>query len=296
MNNSFFGFRGNISFPNQVSIYNFDLQNNSTSKNKIFRDFFNMIETKKMFESKYQKRIYYLIFKNKYNDILHCQLARKKQINRRELIEKDIIDTEDEDYPYVNIFVELESQKFLIESNTQVFDNYNTCSNVLENIINSNLKEKEIRINLNPIIEENDFWKYFYPGAKIYNIHFKLIAPNSFDAEDSASNFINAAQDDVGANIVNVDFCNSDGNLNPNKKGIGSFINYISNGGGDWKISVISSNGKKETISSKQKSVKVNVPISYDELKSQNLTVEQLYEITNCFSKIEKTVKFRRNK
>ena len=84
-----------------------------------------------MFESKYQKRIYYLIFKNKYNDILHCQLARKKQINRRELIEKDIIDTEDEDYPYVNIFVELESQKFLIESNTQVFDNYNTCSNVL---------------------------------------------------------------------------------------------------------------------------------------------------------------------
>ena len=35
---------------------------------------------------------------------------------------------------------------------------------------------------------------------------------------------------------------------------------------------------------------------SYDELKSQNLTVEQLYEITNCFSKIEKTVKFRRNK
>lgn len=83
MNNSFFGFRGNISFPNQVSIYNFDLQNNSTSKNKIFRDFFNMIETKKMFESKYQKRIYYLIFKNKYNDILHCQLARKKGINRK---------------------------------------------------------------------------------------------------------------------------------------------------------------------------------------------------------------------
>lgn len=55
MNNSFFGFRGNISFPNQVSIYNFDLQNNSTSKNKIFRDFFNMIETKKCLNQNIRK-------------------------------------------------------------------------------------------------------------------------------------------------------------------------------------------------------------------------------------------------
>lgn len=100
-------------------------------------------------ESKYQSRTYYLIFKNKYDDILHCQLARRKQFSKRELKDNNIIELDDNDYPYVNIFIELKSQKFLIESNTQVFENYNTCSKVIENIINNNLKDKDIRIESN---------------------------------------------------------------------------------------------------------------------------------------------------
>lgn len=35
--NLFYGFRGNITFPEQATIYNYSLQNDSASKNKIFR-------------------------------------------------------------------------------------------------------------------------------------------------------------------------------------------------------------------------------------------------------------------
>lgn len=292
-NNIFYGFRGNISFPDQSSIFNYNLTNDSNSKNKIFRDFFHLVENAKKFESQYQKRIYYLIFKNRYNDILHCQLARKKQFNKRDLVDNNIIDVEEDDYPYVNVFIELKSQKFLVESNTQVFDNYNTCSNVIENIMNSNLKEKEIRIDLNPIIEEENFWHYFDNDFKVYNIHFKLIAPNSFDAEDSASKLVKAAQNDIGANIVNIDFCNSEGNLKPNRVGVNSYIKYISDGAGEWKITVLNEKGKKEKISSKQKSTKVSVPISNDELKNKRLDYEQICTIVNCFNEIERVIKFK---
>ena len=122
--NLFYGFRGSILFPDQATIFNIGLQNDSNSKNAIFRDFFKMIENNKKLESQYQSRIYYLIFKNLYVDVLHCQLARRKQFNKRELRDNNIIELEDNDYPYVNIFIELKSQKFLIESNTQVFENY----------------------------------------------------------------------------------------------------------------------------------------------------------------------------
>lgn len=292
-NNLFYGFRGNILFPDQASIFNLDLRNDSNSKNKIFRDFFDMIETEKKFVSQYQNRIYYLIFKNKYEDLLHCRLARKKQFSKRELVENDIIETEDNDYPYVNIFIDLKSQKFLIESNTQVFENYNTCSTVMENIINSNLKEKDIRIELNPIIEEENFWNYFSGNSKVFNIEFKLVAPNMFDAEDDANNFLKEAQKNVGSDIVTLNFCNQEGNLNPNKVGIDSFIKYISAGGGTWKLRILNSNGQKQSISSQQKSTKVNIPITYEDLKNSLLTAEQIKIIIDSFDKIETIEKFK---
>lgn len=291
--NLFYGFRGNILFPSQSTIFNIGLQNNSTSKNKIFREYFIMIEEKKKLESQYQNRLYYLIFKNKYDDVLHCQLARRKHFNKRELKDNNIIELEDSDYPYVNIFIELNSQKFLIESNTQVFENYNTCSKVIENIINNNLKEKDIRIELNPINEEPNFWNYFDDNSKVYNIEFKLASPNMFDAEDDATNFLKEAERNVGASKVILNFCNEEGNLKPNKNGIDSFIKYISAGGGTWKIRTENSNGERENVSSEQKSKKVNIPITYEELKNAMLTLEQQKIINDCFNKIETIEKFK---
>ncbi len=291
--NLFYGFRGNILFPSQSTIFNIGLQNNSISKNKIFREYFIMIEEKKKLESQYQNRLYYLIFKNKYDDVLHCQLARRKHFNKRELKDNNIIELEDSDYPYVNIFIELNSQKFLIESNTQVFENYNTCSKVIENIINNNLKEKDIRIELNPINEEPNFWNYFDDNSKVYNIEFKLASPNMFDAEDDATNFLKEAERNVGASKVILNFCNEEGNLKPNKNGIDSFIKYISAGGGTWKIRTENSNGERENVSSEQKSKKVNIPITYEELKNAMLTLEQQKIINDCFNKIETIEKFK---
>lgn len=295
INNLFYGFRGSILFPDQSSIYNSGLLNDSKSKNSIFRSFFNIIEDNKKFESQYQSRIYYLIFKNKYDDILHCQLARKKQFSKRELIENDIIEKDDEDYPYVNIFIDLVGQKFLIESNTQVFENYNTCSNVIENIINSKLKEQDIRIELNPIIEEENFWNYFSGNSKIYNIEFNLVAPNIFDAEDDANTFLKEAQKNLGASVVNLNFCNQEGELKPNKVGIDSYIKYISDGGGSWKITALGDDGKKVKISSKHKSTKVNIPLTYDELKKDSLDKEQILKVIASFNSIESVEKLKEN-
>ena len=107
------------------------------------------------------------------------------------------------------------------------------------------------------------------------------------------NSFLKDAQRNIGSDLVNLKFCNSKGNLNPNKKGLDSYIKYISAGGGDWKITRMGVNGKKEKISSKQKSTKVNVPISYDEFKKDVLTQIQIEEIKQCFNSIEAIEKLK---
>lgn len=39
-------------------------------------------------------------------------LRGKKTFNKRELIENDIVEKMDDDYPYVNIFIDLKGQNF----------------------------------------------------------------------------------------------------------------------------------------------------------------------------------------
>lgn|SRR5699024_3729022 len=114
-----------------------------------------------------------------------------------------------------------------------------------------------------------------------------------FDAEDDATNFLKEAERNVGASKVILNFCNEEGNLKPNKNGIDSFIKYISAGGGTWKIRTENSNGERENVSSEQKSKKVNIPITYEELKNAMLTLEQQKIINDCFNKIETIEKFK---
>ena len=41
-----------------------------------------------------------------------------------------------------------------------------------------------------------------------------------FDAEDDANNLLKEAQKNIGANIVNMNFCNQEGNLKPDRVGL----------------------------------------------------------------------------
>ena len=123
---------------------------------------------------------------------------------------------------------------------------------------------------------------------KIFGNIFLII-----DAENDATNFLKEAEKNVGSSKVILNFCNEEGQLKPNKIGIDSFIKYISAGGGTWKIRTINSNGEREYISSEQKSTKINIPITYEELKNESLNLKQQKIINDCFDQIETIEKFK---
>ena len=287
----FYGFRGNIIFPNQVTLFSLGLENNSRDKNKVFTNFFEELKSSGKVDSEYQKRKYYLIFINQYDSIIQCQLARERIFDKYEMTKEKVIGTKDQDFPFINVFVELKTQKFLIESKTTVFDNYNTCSNVIQNIMNKYLKKVDATINVNPIVEEQKFWKFFEGDNEVKNLTFNLAVPNLFDASDDATRFLNDARDNVGASNVSLNFTNTEGKLQPNKEGIEPFVKYTSAGGGTWNLKYKNKNGDTKNVSSEQKSKKISIKFLKNELNSLNK--EKIERIKYEMQKIETIEKFR---
>lgn len=288
----FHAFRGNIIFSNQTSLFNLNMENNSQTKNKIFNNFLLKLEENGKFDSKFQKRVYYLIFIKKFNSIIHCQLARERIYDKYEMTKNEFVEpTKDKDYPFVNVFIESKSQKFLIESNTTIFENYNTCSDIIKNIINKHINYSNAFIEINPILNEQKFWNYFNEDNQVKSISFSLCAPNLFDASDDATNFLKSAESQVGANKVNIEFLNNEEKLVPNKLGIDSYVKYASAGGGKWKLKFKNKQKKIINVSSNQNSLKVNIGLSKIELNNMS-DFEKVELIKQKFKEIETIIKF----
>lgn len=287
----FYGFRGNIIFPNQITLFSIGLENNSRDKNQVFKSFFEQLKIDGKIDSKYQKRKYYLIFIKQYDTIIHCQLARERIYDKYEMTNEKIIGKKEQDYPFINVFVELKTQKFLIESKTAIFENYNTCSDVIQNIINKHLKNIDATININPILEEQEFWGFFNDENQVKNLNFNLAVPNLFDASDDATNFLNDDRDNVGASNVSLNFYNSEGKLKPNKNGIDSFVKYTSAGGGTWRLSYIDENGETKKVNSKQRSKKISIRFYNEEIN--DLDENEINIIKHELNKIETIEKFK---
>lgn len=287
----FYGFRGNIIFPDQVTLFSLGFENNSKDKNQVFTNFFEDLKQKGRVDSEYQKRRYYMIFINQYDSIIHCQLARERVFDKYEMTQEKIIGTKDQDYPFINVFVELKTQKFLIEAKTVIFENYNTCSDVIQNIMNKYFKKVDASIDINQIVEEREFWGFFEDDNEVKTLNFNLTVPNLFDASNDATNFLNDARDNVGASNVSLNFSNSEGKLKPNRNGIESFVKYTSAGGGTWSLNYKDKNGEKRSVSSKQKSKKICIKFFKDEIN--NLDADKV-EIIKCeMQKIETIEKFK---
>lgn len=157
--------------------------------------------------------------------------------------------------------------------------------------MNKYLKAIDATIDINQIIEEQEFWNFFDNDNEVKNLNFSLTVPNLFDASNDATNFLNDARDNVGASNVSLNFSNSEGKLRPNKNGIESFVKYTSAGGGIWHISYKDKNGETRKVSSKQKSKKICMRFFKDEIN--NLENDKINLIKFEMQKIETIEKFK---
>lgn len=286
----YYAYRANIAFED-LTIFNYQIDDNKENRNKIFRDFFEQLKNDKL-KSNYATREYVLLYVNSNDDIVVCNLARKRNVNLNKVEDYKIVEKQEEDYPYVKVFVDLCHQKFLIEYNTSVFNNYETGKKTIENIIKSNIKEKNATITLNPISKENIFKKYLDSVDYIYSVKFKLTTPNFLDGNTAAEDFLKDVHNITSGDSVELTIKNESGQLNLDSKGIESFVEYAECGAGIWELKYKNNNDKRTTIKSGDLGEFVNIPID-DMILKEELTLAQLTIIKQAFNKVEKIASFK---
>ena len=287
----FYVYRGNIEFKD-TTIFNCDLIGNSEAKNELFTKFFNDLKQKKL-KSNYDVREYILLYVRDITDnIIHCQLARKRNTCIYELKNEKINELKSDDYPYVNVFIEIKSQKFLIESNTKVYENPETCKKIIENIMKTDLNESDAFIVINPITEEEKFWEKV-ENNDVYSITFKLNTPNWMDSKNSATELMQDIRKNTGASCAKFEFFNNENPLDLNKEGIDSFLEYSIEGAGEWSMRYRDreTGEKKYARSSKRgKSIIINFE---DDLLNETNNALTIRIIKDAFDEVEKFERFR---
>lgn len=289
---NFYVFRGNIEFKD-LNLFNYNIENTKENKNRIFNSFFEKLEECEVLKSKYRKRQYLMIFCRRYDDLVHFQLARRKEYMKYDFVDNSIVGILDDSYPNVNVFVDLKGQKFMIESNSDTFENYDTCRTVIKNIMDNVLSKRGIYIALEEIVEESSFWQYFDNDFNVYSIEFKLNAPNLLGSADAAGILMKDSNENLNANKVTIKFENKNGKIKPStKRGIESFVKYACDGGGDWKLKYREKSGKRLSCSNSRKGIKLNISLPRN-IDSKELPKSLIAEIISKFSEVERIGKLK---
>ena len=285
ISSKFIGLRGFVMTTEQLSLINMNITSKE-HKNTEFRKVFNKLKEDAKIKVLHRQRPYYLYFvKELDNDVMQCKLVRKTTLKKHDLGETDIDETFMDDYPYVNIFVHLKSQKFLVELNQNVFANYLTTKTILEAIMNTVLYLSDCYVNIQPIIDEKTFWNYVFNSKMIYEVEFILKAPNLFDANDNAENFVRAVEDNTNAKTVAVKLANEEGKLHITKENVGPYVQFANAGGGEWSIKRKTNEvSRVTTIQSSKKCKTITIDETPQEISKGNVDVSI---IINSFNSIE---------
>lgn len=224
--------QANVVFNQQCSIFD-KYKDTKEGRNDAFRDIIDIIKNKKVIKVNPRVTEYYFIYiKEIDKDIIYCQLAKKTQMERYVIEESGVKQGLIDNYPPIDVFVNLKSQQFAIEIKTGVLSNAATVS-VITNLINSLIEDYNVFFNI--IQDRKEFWDLVSNEESIQEITFNLVVPNFFGATEDAKLLVEGAKDEVNADRVELSFKNKKGKLKITLKSLDSYVRYASMSG-DWKI------------------------------------------------------------
>ncbi len=266
MDTNFVLIQASIVFNQQMSLFDNSIEDTKEGRNKAFRQLFDTIierKTIKAVSNGTENLIFYRIKLNK--DILYLQLARRKKIDTYQLdsIEKDLINIPVDNYPPLNVFVNLSKQQFAIEHKANILSIDATIS-----ALNSVFKKvaKQCSVFFNTVDSVSDFWSVVNEQEGVKEISFDLTVPNLFGASDAAKKLVDGAKDNLNADSVSIGFKNEKGRLSASFQTIESFVKYASHAG-SWKLRLKKPGDKQyKVIRSSDFSVKKSIDSSIIDL------------------------------
>ena len=163
-----------------------------------------------------------------------------------------------DDFPHIDIFVNLKLQQILIEIKESVFE-LNEAIKVLSKVIQNIAKIDNYSVYINTIDDTQEFWDLVDRKNvdEILEIKFEMVAPNFWGNTGQAKDLVDEAKKQINASEVSISLVNKKGKLRASMEHLDSFVKYTAYSG-SWKVKV-RKNGYIKTLKSDDTSLKKQV-------------------------------------
>jgi hypothetical protein len=217
------------------------------------------------------------------NRFLIGYLLKSVDLNLISLDEVLFNEQEIENWEKILFVIDQETQIIAFEQNSAIASPEN-IKNVLTLLTNSAITEFSYNIQLEFIVDKLRFWSIIDKSTGIFQIAFKLNAPNLFGASKVANEWLKELKERHNMTSIGVDVKNENAALKYDKEELESYRDYADSGGGQWTLTVLQSNRKKR-YKSENHLRKADLEIDND---SPRFILRNIQEVINRMSDIIK--------
>ena len=187
------------------------------------------------------------------------KLARIQEQTLYSILEDDINEQTISNYPFVHVVFHLKNQSFLIERKSAVFSDVNSAKNVLEQLLNEKMREYYSELSIMPISNEMGFWDGIKVLEKLDEVTLFMKSPNLWLGESSTEEALKDLENEYANDELEISLRSSAGVIKPDNARMRRVIDYITKGGGWWRIKGKKS-GERKIISSRDNVESLSLP------------------------------------
>jgi hypothetical protein len=219
----------------------FDLPDN-LKPNELFVYALNQRQAVDYYGKTYTTRIIQQTIDSRY---LIGYLLKSLDLNLISLDETLFNEREIENWEKVFFVLDQETQIMAFENDSSIATPEN-IKNVLELVTNSPISQWGYSIKLEFIVDKFRFWSIIEKSNGIFQIAFKLNAPNLFGGSKRANEWLRELKNKHNMTSVGVDVKNENAALTYDHEELESYRDYADSGGGEWTLTVLQSSRKKK--------------------------------------------------
>jgi hypothetical protein len=186
-----------------------------------------------------------LIEQSNENSYLVGYFLKSVDLNLISLDEELFQEKEIENWEKVLFVVDQQLQIIAFEHNSGIAAPDN-IQNVIELMVNAQVQQWGYVIKIEFIIDKFRFWSIIDKSSGIFQIAFKLNAPNLFGGSKKANAWLKELKEIHNMTSIAIDVKNENAALTYNREEIDSYRDYADSGGGDWTLTVLQENRKKK--------------------------------------------------
>lgn len=269
-----------FSIKSQQTLFNLP---NNLRPNDLFVYSLNQRHTIEYYGKNYTTRIIQQTVDNRY---LIGYLLKSVDLQLISLDEMLFNEQEIENWKKVFFVIDQETQIIAFEQDATIATPEN-IKNVLELLTNAVTNYWGYNIKLEFIVDKFTFWSIIERSNGIFQIAFKLNAPNLFGGSKKANEWLKELKDKHNMTSIGVDVKNENAALTYDQDELESYRDYADSGGGEWTLTVLQSQRKKK-YKSKNHLRRKDLEIEDDSpgfiLKNIETVIQKMSEIISNFN------------